>query len=125
MPWPQPDDPAYFYLLRSRNHRDKLLVNRLLAELTPLDFRQLFICHKDAFYAQYRIWSDAKKAYAAHFLAAEYMVDKAGTREELFGPEPGLDEEDDDYGFGRNMGPWGAIPRDDDDDDDDDDEDDE
>ncbi|WP_269585855.1 DUF6638 family protein [Roseibium sp. Sym1] len=120
--WPSPDDPAYFYLLRSRNHRDKHLVNMLLAELTQLDFRQLFICHKDAFYTQYAAWSDAKKNYAADFLAAEYMVDKVGTREELFGPEPGMDEDDDglDYGFGRNRGPWGPVPRDDDDDDDDD-----
>ncbi|WP_421979548.1 DUF6638 family protein [Roseibium sp.] len=122
------DDPAYFYLLRSANHRDKQLVNMLLAQLTPLDFRQLFICHKDAFYAHYQGWSDAKKTYAAQFLAEEYVVDKVGTRTELFGPEPGMNEDTDpeDYGFGKNMGPWGAIPRyrDDDDDDDDDDEDD-
>ncbi|MCK7612993.1 DUF6638 family protein [Roseibium sediminicola] len=110
--WPALDDPAYFYLLRSRNHRDKHLVNMLLADLTQLDFRQLFICHKDAFYTQYATWSDAKKNYAADFLAEEYMVDKVGTRLELFGPEPGMDEDDDaaDYGFGRNRGPWGPVP---------------
>ena len=114
-PWPAPDDPAYFYLLRSRNHRDKHLVNMLLAELTQLDFRQLFICHKDAFYAQYATWSEAKKSFAADFLAEEYLVDKVGTRQELFGPEPGMQEDDDaaDYGFGRNQGPWGPVPRDD------------
>ncbi len=118
--WPSPDDPACFYLLRSRNHRDKHLVNKLLAELTPLDFRQLFICHKDAFYAHYQTWSEAKKSYATQFLADEYMVDKVGTREELFGPEPGMEEDDDEAtGSGRTMGPWGAIPQDDDDDDDD------
>ncbi|MES0812225.1 DUF6638 family protein [Roseibium sp. SCPC15] len=122
--WPEPDNPAYFYLLRSKNHRDKQLVNQLLAELTPLDFRQLFICHKDAFYSHYQGWSEAKKTYAAQFLADEYMVDKVGTREELFGPEPSMHDEEPDFGFGRHMGPWGAIPRDDDDDDDDDDEDD-
>lgn len=111
--WPASDDPAYFYLLRSRNHRDKHLVNMLLADLTQLDFRQLFICHKDAFYTQYASWSDAKKNYAADFLAEEYMVDKVGTRLELFGPEPGMGEDDDeaDYGFGRNRGPWGPVPR--------------
>ncbi|WP_428648745.1 DUF6638 family protein [Roseibium sp.] len=124
MRWPSPDDPAYFYLLRSRSHRDKPLVNKLLAELTPLDFRQLFICHKDAFYAHYVTWSEAKKTYAAQFLADEYMVDKVGTREELFGAERDMAEDGDDIGFGRNMGPWGAIPRDDDRDDDDDDDDD-
>ncbi|MET1412406.1 DUF6638 family protein [Roseibium sp. HPY-6] len=120
------ENPAFFYLLRSGNHRDKQLVNMLLSQLTPLDFRQLFICHKDAFYAQYQSWSEAKKTYCAQFLAEEYVVDKVGTRTELFGPEPGMSDEHDhsDYGFGRNQGPWGAIPRDDDDDDDDDDEDD-
>ena len=122
--WPTPDNPAYLYLMRSRDHRDKHLVNMLLAELTPLDFRQMFICHKDEFYGHYQTWSDAKKTYAAQFLADEYMVDKVGTREELFGPEPAMSEDAVDFGFGRNMGPWGAIPRDDDDDDDDDDEDD-
>lgn len=120
--WPTPDNPAYFYLMRSRDHRDKHLVNMLLAELTPLDFRQMFICHKDEFYGHYQTWSDAKKTYAAQFLADEYMVDKVGTREELFGPEPAMSEDAVDFGFGRNMGPWGAIPRDDDDDDDDDDD---
>ncbi|TYC78001.1 hypothetical protein FMN63_03835 [Stappia sp. BW2] len=109
--WVEPENAAYFYLLRSRNHRDKNLVNMLLSELTPLDFRQLFICHKDAFYDQYRTWGESKKDYAAQFLAEEYMVDKVGTRLELFGPEAGMAEEDQaDYGFGRNMGPWGAIP---------------
>lgn len=109
--WVEPENAAYFYLLRSRNHRDKNLVNMLLSELTPLDFRQLFICHKDAFYGHYRSWSDAKKNYAVQFLAEEYMVDKVGTRLELFGPEAAMAEEDQaDYGFGRNMGPWGAIP---------------
>ncbi|MXN64512.1 hypothetical protein GR183_06310 [Stappia sp. GBMRC 2046] len=105
-----PDDAAYFYLLRSRNHADKHLVNMLLSQMTPHDFRQLFICHKEAFYDQYRTWSDEKKAYASKFLADEYMVDKVGTREELFGPEPGMDEDGQDYGLGKNMGPWGAIP---------------
>lgn len=122
--WPDPDDPAFFYLFRSSDHSDKMLVNRLLAELTPLDFRQLFICHKDAFYDHYRTWSEPKKTFVAQFLAEEYMVDKAGTRRELFGAEPGMQEDYLDYGFGQNMGPWGAIPKTRDDDDDDDDEDD-
>jgi hypothetical protein len=110
-------DPAYFYLLRSRNHADKDLVNMLLAQLTPLDFRQLFICHKDAFYAEYQTWHDQKKTFAAKFLATEYLVDKVGTREELFGPEPTMSDDHYDVGLGRNVGPWGAIPDNDEDDD--------
>jgi hypothetical protein len=105
-------DPAYFYLLRSQNHGDRDLVNMLLAQLTPLDFRQLFICHKDAFYAAYKTWQDQKKTYVAKFLTEEYMVDKVGTRAELFGPEPAMDADYVDLGLGRNVGPWGRIPSD-------------
>lgn len=105
-------DPAYFYLLRSQNHADRDLVNMLLAQLTPLDFRQLFICHKDAFYAAYKTWQDQKKTYVAKFLAEEYMLDKVGTRAELFGPEPAMDADYVDLGLGRNVGPWGRIPSD-------------
>lgn len=133
------DHPAYFYGLRSQHHADKDLVNMLLSHLSPLDFRQLFICHKDAFYAAYRDWSEQKKDYVAQFLEVEYMVDKAGARHDLFGPEPGMvqdddqtwkddddhdddrdeeDEDDDDrtdYGsiLERRMGPWGLRPDDD------------
>ena len=81
----------------------------LLAQLTPLDFRQLYICHKDAFYDAYRGWSDGKKDYVAKFLEDEYMVDKAGAREALFGPEPSMDDDnaDVDIGLGEGVGPWG------------------
>lgn len=114
----RPDEEAYFYLLRSKNHPDKHLVNMLLGQLTPLDFRQLYICHKDTFYAAYRTWGDAKRTYVAQFLAEEYAVDKAGAREELFGAEYAMeedfdeDDDDNDFGFGKNRGPWGAIPQD-------------
>lgn len=138
--WPRitSEHPAYFYTLRSSNHADKDLVNMLLAELAPLDVRQLFICHKEAFYTAYRGWSDAKKEYVAEYLASEYMVDKAGAREELFGFEPGMQEpdvsprkaqrksvgqpwgrnkddddedDDDDNDLVRRVGPWGAVKR--------------
>ncbi len=93
-PWPRvtSEHPSYFYTLRAKRRPDGDLVNRLLAELTPLDVRQLFICHKEAFYRLYRTWPEAKQAYVADMLAAEYMVDKAGTRLALFGPEPSMDE---------------------------------
>ncbi len=86
-----PEHPAYFYAFRSRPHPDRDLINMLLAELSPLDFRQLFICHKQAFYEAYRSWPDAKRDYVSKFLADEYMIDKVGARETLFGPEPGMD----------------------------------
>ena len=78
-------NPAYFYTLRARAHEDRDLVNMLLAELTPLDVRQLYICHKEAFFAAYSTWSDAKRTYVADFLAAEYMRDAHGTWEALYG----------------------------------------
>lgn len=100
--WPRitSDHPAYFYTLRATPGEDAELVNRLLAELTPLDVRQLFICHKELFYRLYRTWPEGKKALVADLLATEYMVDKAGTREALFGPELGMHE--------PARGPWGA-----------------
>ncbi len=93
-PWPHIDSDhgAYFYTLRARDHADTDLVNMLLAELSPLDIRQLFICHKEAFYAAYAGWPEVKKAYVADFLAREYMVDKAGTRAALFGHEAPMAE---------------------------------
>ncbi|UYG02749.1 hypothetical protein OCT51_16390 [Halomonas sp. LR3S48] len=96
------EHPSYFYLLRATDTPDRDLVNMLLAELTVLDVRQLFICHKEAFYRHYRTWPHAKKAYVADLLAREYAVDKAGARAYLFGNEP--DMSGDVPGAGRDMG---------------------
>ncbi|MEM9432458.1 MAG: DUF6638 family protein [Pseudomonadota bacterium] len=104
------EHPAYFYTLRSKPHADRDLVNRLLAELTPLDIRQLFICHKELFYALYRDWPEPKKAYVADFLEREYQVDKAGTRDALFGGDAPMEEPDQQDIMDR-VGPWGAIRR--------------
>ncbi|TNC52462.1 hypothetical protein FHG66_02685 [Rubellimicrobium rubrum] len=103
--WPRitSDHPAYFYTLRAKRTPDADLVNMLLAELCPLDIRQLFICHKELFYRLYRTWSEAKQAFVAEVLAREYMVDKAGTRDALFGPEETMDEP-----AAPVAGPWGA-----------------
>jgi hypothetical protein len=92
-PWPKitSEHPAYFYTLRARAGKDRDLVNMLLAELAPMDVRQMFIVHKELFYAQYATWSERKKTYVADFLAREYQVDKEGARTALFGPEPGMD----------------------------------
>jgi nucleoside-diphosphate-sugar epimerase len=62
------------------------------AELSPMEVRQMFITHKELFYAQYATWSERKKTYVADFLAREYQVDREGARTALFGPEPGMDE---------------------------------
>jgi hypothetical protein len=93
-PWPKitSEHPAYFYTLRAKAGRDRDLVNMLLSELAPMDVRQMFIVHKEFFYAQYTTWSERKKTYVADFLAREYQVDKEGARTALFGPEPGMDE---------------------------------
>jgi len=49
-------------------------------------------------------WPEAKRAYVAEFLAREYMGDKAGAREALFGGAP-LDA-------GETLaGPWGEYKR--------------
>ncbi|MEL6960602.1 MAG: DUF6638 family protein [Pseudomonadota bacterium] len=112
-PWPHIDSehPAYFYTLRAKAHEDADLVNMLLAELTPMDIRQLFICHKEAFYAAYAGWSAAKQAYVAEFLSEEYQVDKAGTRAALFGHEAPMEEPAPVDDLIERVGPWGAVRR--------------
>ncbi|UWR95549.1 DUF6638 family protein [Phaeobacter inhibens] len=119
--WPRikSDHPAYFYCLRATNTPNRDLVNMLLAELTPLDFRQLFICHKEAFYQQYRNWPEAKKDHVAAFLAREYAVDKAGARAALFGHEPDMNgrstsaqdrpKRRETESLVERVGPWGAV----------------
>jgi hypothetical protein len=118
--WPRiaSDHPAYFYTLRAAAGPQAELVNQLLAELTTLDVRQLFICHKELFYGLYRGWSEAKKEFVANFLAAEYQVDKAGTRAALFGHEPGMEEPAPApqqpprrERMVELVGPWGAVRR--------------
>ncbi len=115
-PWPRitSDHPAYFYTLRAAGTPDADLVNMLLAELTPRDFRQLFICHKSLFYRLYRDWPEAKQAYVAEYLEREYQVDKAGARRALFGHEAPMEEpapaptrQD----LIARVGPWGAVRR--------------
>ncbi len=117
--WPKinSEHPAYFYTLRARPGPLRDLVNQLLAELTPLDVRQLFICHKQLFYDLYRGWPEQKKQYVVDFLLREYQVDKAGTRLALFGgdepmrdPAPGPDPDPVDDMIAV-VGPWGAVSR--------------
>lgn len=115
--WPHitSEHPAYFYTLRARDHPDADLINMLLAQLTPLDIRQLFICHKEAFYATYATWPDEKKEYVADFLHREYQVDKAGTRRALFGHEASMAEPQvvppPIPDIIAQVGPWGAVRR--------------
>jgi hypothetical protein len=136
--WPKitSQHPAYFYTLRGGPHRYKDLVNQMLAELAPLDARQLFICHKELFYGLYSGWSETKQGYVVDFLVREYQVDKAGTRDALFGPEadmsppeppraePGpMPDQDAERGASARLserrkqqmiaavGPWGAVRR--------------
>ncbi len=116
--WPQitSEHPAFFYTLRSKPHADRDLVNMLLAELAPLDVRQLYITHKELFYASYARWTDRKRQYVADFLEREYVVDKQGARAALFGPEPGMDNRPEPRPQpkpARTMvevaGPWGSM----------------
>lgn len=114
--WPRiaSNDPAYFYTLRAKNHPDRDLVNMLLAEMTPLDVRQLFICHKQLFYTRYAGWPDEKKEFVANFLEQEYQVDKAGAREALFGREEPMKEamhEQPVQSLIDVVGPWGRVGR--------------
>lgn len=118
--WPRitSEHPAYFYTLRAGAGKDRDLVNMLLAELAPLDVRQMYITHKELFYASYARWSERKRQYVADFLEREYMVDRQGAREALFGPEPAMDETHRPelrdgprpaHDLVQAVGPWGAV----------------
>lgn len=117
--WPEitGDHPAYFYALRGADVPQRDLVNRLLAQLAPLDVRQLFICHKELFYERYATWPDGKRAFVAEFLEREYQLDKTGTREALFGHEPAMEDapdlsvQDAEQALIDRVGPWGAVRR--------------
>ncbi len=112
--WPRitSDHPAYFYTLRAAATPDVDLVNMLLSELSPRDVRQLFICHKQAFYAAYATWPDAKKEYVAQYLEAEYAADKAGARAALFGHDAPMETpKPEPLDLIARVGPWGAVRR--------------
>lgn len=117
-PWPRitSEHPAYFYTLRASPGPDRDLVNMLLSELSPMDVRQMFITHKELFYARYATWSERKRRYVVDFLEREYQVDTQGAREALFGPEPSMDARERPHPKpARDMiqavGPWGAVRR--------------
>ncbi|WP_299293286.1 DUF6638 family protein [uncultured Tateyamaria sp.] len=113
-PWPRisSEHPAYFYTLRAADTADVDLVNMLLAELCPRDVRQLFICHKQAFYAAYATWPETKKEYVAQYLEAEYKADKAGARAALFGHDAPMEQPaPPPRDMIQRVGPWGAVRR--------------
>ena len=111
--WPRisSEHPAYFYTLRATDTPDADLVNMLLSELSPRDVRQLFICHKSAFYAAYATWSPAKQEYVAQYLEAEYKADKMGIRAALFGFDAPMQENAPKPDLIARVGPWGAVRR--------------
>jgi hypothetical protein len=116
-PWPRitSEHPSYFYTLRAAKGPLRDLVNMLLSELAPKDVRQMFILHKELFYAQYATWSEKRRQYVADFLEREYKVDAQGAREALFGPEPSMDARHQQPSPARDLGavvgPWGAVKR--------------
>lgn len=115
--WPRitSEHRAYFYTLRASAGPLRDLVNMLLAELAPMDVRQMFILHKELFYTSYATWSDRKRQYVADFLQREYKVDAQGARAALFGAEPSMDQRavapKPARDLGAVVGPWGAVTR--------------
>ena len=112
--WPRitSDHPAYSYTLRAAATPEADLINMLLSELSPRDVRQLFICHKQAFYAAYAAWPEAKQEYVARYLEAEYKADKAGARAALFGHDAPMEApKPEPLDLIARVGPWGAVRR--------------
>ncbi|WP_371156763.1 DUF6638 family protein [Jannaschia sp. 2305UL9-9] len=104
--WPAVDsgNAAYFHTLRAAPGPLRDLVNMLLAELAPQDFRQLHICHKPLFYDRYRAAPEAWKLWVAERLQRDYAADKAGVWANLYAsdvatPMPKVAK--------RAKGPWG------------------
>ena len=57
---------------------------------------QMFICNKEMFYTAYQLWPDRKRDYVSRFLAEEFLVDRQGEWERLYGgavPDAGEPEE--------------------------------
>jgi len=76
---------AYFYAVRSSNHADRELVNHLIAQFTPYDFRHCYICNRALFERHYADWPPAKQALVADYLAAHYAGAEAEMEERLYG----------------------------------------
>ncbi len=91
----EPEDDGFFYLYRSSRHKDRDLVNHLLARLTPLDCRQMFICNKERFYELYESWPDHRRTLVADYLARHYQGRQSEIWERLYGHNPDA------------RGPWG------------------
>lgn len=106
------EHPAAFYTLRARPGPDMELVNMLLAELCPSDFRQLYLCHKEAFYAAYHGWNDAFRDFVVETLSTTYIPDKQGMRDALFGNGHDADVREPKHKKKRVLtGPWGPYER--------------
>ena len=75
-----PDHAAFFYALRSSQHDDRDLVNMLLSDLSRMDFRQLFICHKPLFYEAYKSWAEPKKDYVCLLYTSPSPRDRQKSR---------------------------------------------
>jgi hypothetical protein len=67
----------------------------------------MYLCHKELFYATYRNWPEAKRAFVAEFLAREVQKDADGARAELFGTDAPMRRND----VLDQVGPWGRVRR--------------
>ena len=108
--WPtiRSDHPAYFYTLRATPGPTRDLVNQLLAELCPLDIRQMYLMHKELFYATYRNWPDEKRAYVAEYLGRVVQQDADAARAMLYGSGDAPSRRE---SVIDQVGPWGRIRR--------------
>src|SRR5690606_30549777 len=75
-----------FLLVRARpDHPDQWLVNRLISQMTPMDFVSRFIFDKQGFYDAYEEFSDGFREFVVSRLSQTYLKDKAGFRKRLYG----------------------------------------
>lgn len=75
-----------FLLVRARpDHPDQWLTNRLISQMTPMDFVARFIFDKQGFYDAYEEFSDGFREFVVSRLSQTYLKDKAGFRKRLYG----------------------------------------
>jgi hypothetical protein len=100
--WPRitSDHPAYFYTLRARPGETRTSSTGSSRSSPPWTCASSSSATRSCSTALPHL-AEGKKTFVADLLAREYMMDKAGTREALFGPEEPMEE--------PAAGPWGAA----------------
>lgn len=84
----------FLFVRANPAHRDVWLVNRLLSVINAHDYLALYVFHKQRFYDDYETWPDGFRAHVVERLRSDYLNNKSGLRQKLFGIGPDQGERD-------------------------------